>query len=62
MGLAEKVIGPSIIVYNKSEILDLISSDYSDEGVEELYRMILSQYEPYEPDYLPVFLTEAWRL
>ena len=51
-----------MMVYSKQEIMNIISNDYSEEGLEELLKVILGSYKHYDPNYLPIFLTENWRI
>ena len=62
IGVGERIVGPPIIVYNKAEVIDILSADYDENAVYDLYRMMLDQFKGYDPDYLPIFLTENWRL
>jgi hypothetical protein len=62
IGVGEKIEGPSVMVYSKQEIMSIISNDYSEEGLEELFKVILGSYKNYDPNYLPIFLTENWRI
>ena len=51
-----------MMVYSKQEIMSIISNDYSEEGLGELFKVILGSYSNYDPNYLPIFLTENWRV
>ena len=51
-----------MMVYSKQEIMNIISNDYSEEGLEELLKVIHGSYKNYDPNYLPIFLTENWRI